>query len=716
MSVASICWRGGFEKGDANLVASVALVGRAPDTGAPRRPISDSERKFALPVLSFMAPLPTLLALACLASFVPGARVAGAQDLEALERADAEGVEEMIVSASRSPRSRASVPSFSTVIEGEDLEKGVSTSLMDALRFVPGLRLVQEGGRGGRAAFYLRGLDPNHVVVLIDGVRLNDPTNQRGGSFDPSSLALVDIERVEVIRGPLSSIHGSDALAGVINVITKEVARDAPLKARVSARGGRFHDGNVIGEASSGIGDGVAGLSFGIGYDTFRDPYSSGGYDGVNLKAKIDTVLPLEIDSELFTRMHWGSSRGFPGSSGGRELAGLGQVEDRQVREILLGASFRRKLGSRSDLVLRTSGVNRREDVDSPGIDPEPLDPGNFNVVPPSKAGDEYTRWEVALDSTTRLPQVEVAGLGIASRVVAGLGYVHEEGESDTRFDFGGGYTPFPFYDDRDTLSFFGEIETVFGSGVVLSGSLRYDATPDEEDRLSPSGGITVDVPHTPLSVFASYGRGFKRPSFYSLDNPLVGNPDLQVERARGFEVGIRGESSDGRLRGQVGYFDIRVNDLIDFDNSGAVPTLINRSRLSSRGVEFDLHWSPVDWLKTQASFTFDETAFRKSARQPENRPEWQGFGEVTLSPFEAFEASVRLLLVGPVFASSFATGDRQITLAGYERVDVRGAWKPSPAIELFVEIQNLTDRTYREAVGFESPGIAPRIGLSLRR
>jgi len=268
---------------------------------------------------------------------VAGAPISAATESEApsestdAESTDFDGAEEMIVSATRTPQSRGSVPSFTTVLEGKDLDTSVSTSLVDALRFVPGLQITQDGGRGGRAALSLRGLDPNHVIVLIDGVRLNDPTNSRGGSVDATTLALVDIERVEIIPGSLSSVYGSDALAGVVNVITRAAKPDDDLQASLLARGGRFHTGSVVAQASVGLAN-VVGLTIGAGLDTFRDPNSDGGYDGASLKAKLNTTLPLQIDFEAFTRIHKSSSRAFPESSGGPELATLRGMEDRDVR------------------------------------------------------------------------------------------------------------------------------------------------------------------------------------------------------------------------------------------------------------------------------------------------------------------------------------------------------------------------------------------------
>ena len=615
--------------------------------------------------------------------------------------AERPGTEEMIVTGSRLPRVAATQPSFASVLEGEELDTSISTSLDDALRFVPGLQVTQEGARGGRSQIALRGLDPNHVVVLIDGVRLNDPTNPRGGAFDPTTLALLDIERVEIVRGPLSTVYGSDALAGAINIITRRgVPNEAP-EMSVRVRGGRFHTGNAIAQARTGLGEHV-GLSLGAALDTFRDPNSDGGYDGASLKAKLNSTLPiLDVDVEAFTRIHQGSARSFPESSGGSELAVLRSMEDRDIREILVGLSLERQLADAGSIAVRASRASRREDLDSPGIAPGPPIP----PIPPNRAGDEYERWDLAVVSTWTPPDLETPRYRLQSKIVAGIDFVWEDGESDS--------TPFPpFYEDRRTIGVFGELEEQIGDVITVSGSLRYDSTPDENDRLSPAGGLAIAIPRTPITLFGSYGEGYKRPSFYALGS-VIGNPSLRSEKSRGWEVGARGETLGGRLRAQLSYFDVRVKDLIDFD--AAAFQLQNRRRLISQGVELELGWQALDWIDLRGGLTWNTTDFRGISDEPLNRPRWRGFATIVVEPLDRLEVAIRTLLVGPSKASSYQTGARVLTLAGYERVDLRVGWTACSGVELFVEIENLTNATPREAVGFESPGIAPRAGVILR-
>ncbi len=620
--------------------------------------------------------------------------------------------EELVVTATRVPDAEGERPFQASVLSGDTLDLGISPSVADALRFVPGLHLVQEGAAGGRAALSLRGLDPNHVVVLVDGVRVNDPTNTRGGSFDPSTLALVDLERVEIVRGPLSSIHGADALAGVIQIVTRGVEPDDALHSRVRSRIGRFHRAEVAARASAGVG-GVAGLALGAGLDTSRDPHSDGGFDAASFHAKLRVPLPGQLDFEAFTRIHASSARAFPESSGGPELAVLRAMEDRDVREILVGASLARPLfGDGGSLRIQASRASRREDLESPGIG-SGTSPGNpTDIVPASRAGDEYERWDVSLVGEGELPAFGGPVFSGGTRIVAGLSGACEDGESDTALAFPGvGFVPAPFYDTRQTLSAFGELAQPLGP-AVLSASLRFDATPDEQDRFSPAVGIASPIPGTPFSIFGRYAQGFRRPSFYALRNPIVGNASLGLELGRGWEAGFRYRGFEDRLGVQLGYFDLEVENLHDFD--AETFRIVERGRLVSRGVELEVSLRPRAAFELLGALSFNPTDFGGTSLAPLNRPRWRGFAEIRAFPFADWEFGLRILGVGSSKATSAAIGGRTITLAGYERIDVRTAWTPIDGLELFFEIENLTDRDHREAVGFESPGIAPRIGVVL--
>src|SRR5471032_2251567 len=155
--------------------------------------------------------------------------------------------EDVVVSATRIPTPVAEVASSVTVITAADIEARQERSLPDVLRSVPGLFITQTGGAGGQTSLFMRGTNANHTKVLLDGIDIADPSTP-GGAADISKLLAGDIAKVEVLRGPQGGLYGSDAIGGVVNIITK--AGEGPLKLSGSAEGGSFDTFNQRASAS----------------------------------------------------------------------------------------------------------------------------------------------------------------------------------------------------------------------------------------------------------------------------------------------------------------------------------------------------------------------------------------------------------------------------------------------------------------------------------
>ena len=161
-------------------------------------------------------------------------------------------LEPVIVTATVAPTPLDRTTAPVTVISREQIAAQQATSVTELLRQVPGVHIDQAGARGGISSVYVRGSDPNFTVVLIDGVKVNDPTNSRGGSFDFSTLSTDNIERIEIVRGPLSAVYGSDALGGVINIITRRGTGVPNGSVEVSA--GRFDAYRTLLQANGTLG------------------------------------------------------------------------------------------------------------------------------------------------------------------------------------------------------------------------------------------------------------------------------------------------------------------------------------------------------------------------------------------------------------------------------------------------------------------------------
>jgi vitamin B12 transporter len=151
-------------------------------------------------------------------------------------------LEPMVVTGTVSPTPLSRTTASVTVLSQEQIAAQQAGSVIELLRQVPGLHIDQAGARGSVSSVYLRGGDPNFTVVLIDGIKVNDPTNSRGGAFDFSTLNTDAIERIEIVRGPLSAVYGSDAMSGVINIITRrggpERGSDVEVAGLGKCRGG----------------------------------------------------------------------------------------------------------------------------------------------------------------------------------------------------------------------------------------------------------------------------------------------------------------------------------------------------------------------------------------------------------------------------------------------------------------------------------------------
>lgn len=147
----------------------------------------------------------------------------------------AAAVEELIVTGTRLPIAATEFAGAATVIDADEIAARADNGVVDLLRAVPGIQVVQPGA-GGVTQLFMRGAEPNYTVFLVDGIEVNDPTNSRGGSFDLAALSLADLERVEIVRGPQSAIYGADALAGVVNLISR--AGGEPLRATLEAEAG----------------------------------------------------------------------------------------------------------------------------------------------------------------------------------------------------------------------------------------------------------------------------------------------------------------------------------------------------------------------------------------------------------------------------------------------------------------------------------------------
>jgi vitamin B12 transporter len=411
-----------------------------------------------------------------------------------------------------------------TRLAGQDSDSNVSVidagtiaardpaSAVDLLRDLPGVFVQQSGGRGSVVSLFTRGAKPNFTLVLLDGVKANDPTNTRGGSYDFSTLDMNDIERIEFVRGPASAIYGSDAVGGVINIITRHGSTTP--EAGLSAEGGSFDYTRVAGHVSGPVGGATANL--GLSYTDSGMPVQGSSVKGTNLDGALS--LPAIAGASIDLTGRYGSSiaTSFPDSSGGPRLATLRSLDHRDIDEGVLGAHARRGVTDWWQAALDYGFYQRGADVTSPGVAPSAQTPTG---IPANGDKARFTRQEITFTNRlTPLPGLDAA---------IGMDVQAEHGVDDGYLQFGPAKLPTHFALNRTIWAGFAEARYQLTPALSLSGSTRYDAT-SGTDHVSPQAHADYALPGWGTHLQLSWGKAFKLPSFYSLGNPIVGDPTLK--------------------------------------------------------------------------------------------------------------------------------------------------------------------------------------------
>ena len=369
---------------------------------------------------------------------------------------------EIIVTGSRVATAPDDIAANVTVLKREEFDVEKPAKLADVLRRVAGVHVDQVGGRGGTGSVYLRGADPNYTLVLVDGVRVNDPTNARGGSFDLSTLDIADVERVEIARGPYSAVYGGDALAGVINIVTRH-APPAKAHASLDAMGGAYDTHEI----SLNAGGPVGGRQLEHGFQRHARRRAGARQSNSTRSASPAASTPSSVRPprlSLSGRYSETEREGFPDDSGGYEFAEIRDVEKREADEGVFGAGLTHRAGA-ATFGLTLGYFDRDDHIDSPGIAPGIRDPFG---VPPSIVDTNLERFTATFTGTQKFSELVTLAYGVD--------WLREEGTSDGSLDFGGGFVlPTSFELTRTSWAPFAEVRLDSSFGLSTQAGVRVD-------------------------------------------------------------------------------------------------------------------------------------------------------------------------------------------------------------------------------------------------
>lgn len=559
------------------------------------------------------------------------------------------------------------VGSSVTVLTAEDIELLGVDFVVDALARVPGVTVNQNGSYGGVASVRIRGASGEHTLVLINGVVTNDPSSP-GGGFNFATLDVANIERIEVLRGPQSTLWGTDAIGGVVNIVTK---RPAP-----------GFGGNVFAETGS--------------YGTLR-----GGGD-------------IEFGDERYDVRLAAVRHDTDGISKADEANGNDEDDPYESTTLNLAAGL--ALFDDARLSMNALWVEADADYDSFVFGAQ----GNVGD------GDELARsQELTADLSLAFSLFDGR---FENLLLAGYADIERDSYTNGVFAFGseGEREQFRYQgsvqvDDANKLAFGAERETIstpdgetsldglFGlyewqarEDLTLTAGLRRD---DHEVYGGETTGRLAAAwnPVDTVTLRASWGEGFKAPTLFQTTFFCCGavepNPDLEPEAAEGWDVGAELRTADGR--GELGftYFDQDTTNLITF-GSGSYE---NIAEATSSGVEVSASYALTDWLDLELDYAWidaEDGSGEKLIRVPEH----SGDLLFVLKPGGPFSGSVLLRYNGEEQDLSGVVG-------AWTRVDLAGRYALSDGLELYARVENLFDEEYQQVLGYGTPGLSGYLG-----
>ncbi len=610
----------------------------------------------------------------------------------------------VVVTATRVETPGREVASSVTVITAEELARTGKPSVFEALRDMVGLSTLQNGGRGAAAAVSIRGANAEHTLVLLDGVELNDPINP-SRSYDLAHLAVSQVERVEVLRGPQSPLYGSDALGGVINIITRKGEGRPRLSLRASGGTYGSFDGDLALSGAAGRADYAFGLALartnGVSAASTLYPGNAepDGYRNLSLSGRVGVAVRSNIDVGLtMRRVDARSSIDNFGGPGGDDP---NSVQD--YGSTLVAARARGLfLGGRWEPKLTVSWITARRDNTNP---PDALHPQD------SESGTYASR-------SARVDWQNNVFLGPSNTLTAGVDVGRERGRSEylSMSAFGPYESVFPEVAARST-GFYVQDQWRVRDRLFLAAGARVDIHSFAGTALTYRAAPAYVVPGTGTRLKATLATGFKSPSLYQLFAPAtawgpIGNPGLEPERATGWDAGFDQDFLGGRFGFGATYFSNLFRNLIDFDYAAGY---INVGRATTRGLEVSAVARPREGLDLRASYTRlaarDQTTGAELLRRP--RDKFSADGHVRLP--RGIDVTASVLVVGRRADRDFSGSPyRPVTLGGYALLDAAVSIPLLSSLEAFARFDNILDARYETVWGYGTPGFSVSAGFRL--
>jgi vitamin B12 transporter len=572
------------------------------------------------------------------------------------------------------------------VITDKEIERDQKRTLPDVLRTVPGLNIVQTGGPGGKTSVFMRGSNSNHTKVLIDGIDANDPSQD--GVFDFGQVLTSDIAQVEVLRGPQSSLYGSDAIGGVINIVTKTGKGPPQFTGRLE--GGSFETFNQ----SAGVSGSTSRFrySFNVAHflvdDTPVTPLDllppgrkriNDSYENVTLSTKlgvdltdifsVDVVGRYTESTLFFTGEDFSFFPSVPAADQSEQNAR--QLFTRgDARLSLFGGTFKNRFG--------VGYTNYRTTIQAPdtgfGLPPENINHGD--------------RLKFDWQGNIELGKNQTLILGV-------------EDQNDRLIDS-------PISVENGNVAGFAELQSEIVPNLFLAASGRYDDNERFGGKATWRIAPAYLIPNTGTKLKASYGTGFKAPSLTQLFVSFpafnfFANPNLEPEESEGFDIGFEQSLAQERVRFGATYFHNDITNLIAANAS--FTSLENVGEATTEGVETFIAVALTERIKARVDYTYTDAIDDTTGLELLRRPKHKASLNVSWLPIDRLSLSATLLYVGSQVDGNRSFSVQRLNTDPYFVVNVAADYDLGHGFTVFARIDNLLDERYENPTGFQRPG-----------
>lgn len=575
--------------------------------------------------------------------------------------------DDIMVTASKTEQSLAHIGSSVTVLTQKILEKRGDRTVADSLSRVSAVNLSRSGGVGGQSYIRLRGTNSGQSLVLIDGIRVSDVAGTEN-SFDFATLMINDIEKIEILKGNQSSLYGSDAIGGVINIITKK--RQSGLSGNGFLEGGSF--GTVHGGATLKAGNDK--IYYGLSANHFHNDGFSRKNTGKELDGNQITHIRGNIGVDITDTLNLDVQAGY-------ELAnfeydsgfGTSQISDGD-KELFYSKTqlthFSFNDNFKNIFYFDASQTDRHDNFGSGFI-------GDF----------KGTHQKIGYQGDIKLLTRDVLTFG-------------------TDLTFEDAENSYGFRGDNQNYAYFANYIKGIGENITVNFGGRLD----DHDRFGSQGTyrttLAYHIPQSKTKIHSSLGTGFKAPTLYQLYDTFSGNSNLKPETSRGYDFGITQIFPQEYVTTDVTFFHNKIDNLIDYDFSTF--KYFNTSKADIKGIESEINIKATDNLNFFGNYTLtyakDEITGQRLARRPKhlfNVGTDYKWGDLTTTLLGKYVGEQRDN--GTQYNRSFFTAD------------IRANYDITDKVAIYGRIDNIFDQDYQEVLTYNTSGTAVFSGIRLR-